>query len=135
MQKNINQYKILKQKLFDGDERVLQESSFVLRPAANKEITVQVSDFENNKFEDLPSVIGSETFQELLAEGDFKGGSGFILVYKGSDDLRLRYCIKENFLFVFAYGEFQPARYKLYIEGIWEIKNLLLDMHKPYQYR
>jgi hypothetical protein len=42
-------------------------------------------------------------------------------LYKGSDGLRLYFSKKGNTVVVFAYGEFQPTRYKLYLEGIWKI--------------
>jgi hypothetical protein len=44
---------------------------------------------------------------------------------KGSDSLSLHFYIRlekatlQNFLIIVSFGEFQPSRYKVHLEGIW----------------
>ncbi|MEN0057123.1 MAG: hypothetical protein AAGC65_25825, partial [Mucilaginibacter sp.] len=83
--------------------------------------SIKFSDFAGNGFEDLQTAIGKENFDAILKTGDFTPDSGFLNLHKGSDGLRLYFSKKGNTILVFAYGEFQPTRYKLYLEGIWKI--------------
>lgn len=41
--------------------------------------------------------------------------------FKSEMHLSLNYLIKENFLILFTYGEKQPSRWILVVEGIWEV--------------
>ena len=80
---------------------------------------IKFSDFANNNFEDLRKVITPDDFETIVKTGGFN--ADFLNLYKGSERLRLYYSKKGNTLAVLAYGEFQPTRYKLYLEGVWEL--------------
>ena len=41
--------------------------------------------------------------------------------FKGTDKLSLKFYLSGKFIVVFALGEFQPNRYKIYLEGIWQL--------------
>ena len=58
-------------------------------------------------------------FEFIKKTGAFVTDGGFLNLYKGSNNLRLYYHKKGNTIVVFAYGEFQPGRYMLYLEGFW----------------
>lgn len=109
-------YQSIKSLLFDGDETNVIHQSFNL-PAG----LVKFSDFANNNFEDLRSILDENTFNQLVKAAGFNTDGGFLNLYQGTDRLRLYYAKKENNIAVFAYGEFQPTRYKLYLEGILTI--------------
>jgi hypothetical protein len=110
----ITKYEITKSLLFDGDEAEAVHKSFNL-PVGD----IKFSDFANNNFEDLRKVITPDDFKTIVKTGGFN--ADFLDLYKGSERLRLYYTKKGNTILVFAYGEFQPTRYKLYIEGVWEL--------------
>ncbi len=110
----ITKYEVTKSLLFDGDEAEAVHKSFSL-PAGN----IKFSDFANNNFEDLQKVITTDDFETIVKTGGFN--ADFLNLYKGSGRLRLYYTKKGNTIAVFAYGEFQPTRYKLYLEGLWTL--------------
>jgi hypothetical protein len=110
----ITKYEITKSLLFDGDEAEAVHKSFNL-PAGD----VKFSDFANNNFEDLRKVITQDDFETIVKTGGFN--ADFLNLYKGSERLRLYYTKQGNTIAVFAYGEFQPTRYKLYLEGLWKL--------------
>jgi hypothetical protein len=108
----ITKYEITKSLLFDGDEAEAVHKSFNL-PAGD----IKFSDFANNNFEDLRKIITPDDFETIVRTGSFN--ADFLNLYKGSERLRLYYAKRQNTIAVFAYGEFQPTRYKLYLEGLW----------------
>ncbi|WP_121809069.1 hypothetical protein [Mucilaginibacter kameinonensis] len=109
----ITKYEVTKSLLFDGDEEEAVLKSFSL-PARN----IKFSDFANNNFEDLQKILTPGDFDTIIKTAGFTPG-GFLNLYQGSDRLRLYYAKREDAIIVFAYGEFQPTRYKLYLEGVW----------------
>lgn len=114
----ITKYTKAKSLLFDGPESDIINKYF--DPGAGINIgTIQFDDFVNNNFEDLRQIIGDGDFESIVKTGGFIPDGGFLNLYKNSDNLRLYFCKKNNVIIVFAYGEFQPARYLLYLEGTW----------------
>jgi hypothetical protein len=110
----ITKYEITKSLLFDGDEEEAVHKSFNL-PAGD----IKFSDFANNNFEDLRKLITPDDFESIVKTGGFN--ADFLNLYKGSERLRLYYAKKGNAIAVFAYGESQPTRYNLYLEGLWAL--------------
>ena len=108
----ITKYEVTKSLLFDGDEAEVIHKTFKL-PAGD----IKFGDFANNNFEDLHKVITPDDFKTIVKTGGFN--ADFLNLYKGSERLRLYYTKRGNSIAVFAYGEFQPTRYKLYFEGFW----------------
>jgi hypothetical protein len=113
----IAKYAKAKSLVFDGTEREILTKELDLGQAA----TVKFNDFANNNFEDLQQVINNGDFESIVKTGGFVPDGGFLNLYKNSDGLRLYYYKKNDTIIVLAYGEFQPGRYKLYMEGVWEI--------------
>ncbi len=111
---------IEKQKLFDGVENILYNETFMI-DYNQKEYSLKVADFENNSFEQLVKITDSKTIDTIVNEGQFIKKEGLLTIYTGTDDLRLYYFKKDNLLFILAFGEFQPTRYKLYLEGVWNM--------------
>jgi hypothetical protein len=115
----ITKYENPKALLFDGPESEIQSKSIDLHTNINGTTSVHFETFISNNFEDLKTQISSDDYNAILEAGAFKTDNGFLNLPTGSDGLRLYYCKKEHIIFVFAYGEFQPTRYKLYFEGAW----------------
>jgi hypothetical protein len=115
----IAKYTKAKSLIFDGSESEVLNKSFDLDTEIDVGAAIQFNDFAGNNFEDLQQVIGDDDFKAIVTTGEFAPDGGFLNIYKNSDNLRLYFCKRGNVIIVFAYGEFQPTRYKLYMEGIW----------------
>lgn len=113
-------YTKAKSLIFDGLESEILDKSF---NQAGISAPIRYNDFANNDFEDLQQVINKDDFESIVKTGGFAPDGGFLNLYKNNDGLRLYYYKKDNTVVVFAYGEFQPGRYKLYLEGVWAIDN------------
>ena len=107
--------------LFDGlDEGFYQ---FVFTPQIPDLPAVAMEDMDDNFFHNLIPLIGPQAFSQILQAGDFmKNSSAY--AFKGTDNLSLRFWLRSNTLLVFAMGEFQPNRYKVYLEGRWHIQQV-----------
>jgi hypothetical protein len=118
----ITNYKKAKSLIFDGSEQEILHKSFDLSRDTSLGIAIKLDDFANNTLEDLQGVISGADFEFIVKTGVFVTDGGFLNLYKGSNNLRLYYHKKGNTIIVFAYGEFQPGRYMLYLEGFWTIE-------------
>ena len=115
----ITKYKKDRSLIFDGPETAILEKSFDLDAGPLDGQAIKLHDFAANNFEDLKEVIGNENFEFILETGAFAPDEGFLNHYKSENRLKLYYIKKGNSIAVFSYGEFQPTRYQLYLEGIW----------------
>ncbi|AYL97185.1 hypothetical protein [Mucilaginibacter celer] len=113
----IKKHEILHTLLYDGTEEGMLDKTFSL--PYNQ---VKYDDFADNNFEELANVAGAEDFKSITETAGFETDGGFLNLYQGSDRLRLYYAKKDNMIYVFAFGEFQPMRYKIYLEGVWELE-------------
>jgi hypothetical protein len=110
----------IKEKLFDGpDEKYYAFSHHFHTP---QEVVIYERDFRKNYFDGLESLMNSTDFSQLLKEGKFQKPAGQFDDYSGSDGLALNYFINQDLLYVFATGEYQPARFKIYCEGVWKLR-------------
>lgn len=107
--------------LFDGPEAEIHQQSFNLGLTPLSAHALTLDDLTGNSFEQLSSVIGQEDFDALLETSGFQPDGGFLNHYKSEDRLKLYYLKQDNHIAVFSFGEFQPTRYQLYLEGTWTI--------------
>jgi len=117
----IIKYARTKSLLFDGNESEILDRYFVPDTDIEAGMAIKFHDFAGNTFEDLRSIISEADFENIVQTGGFTADNGFLKLYKGSDSLRLYFFKKAGVIVVFAYGEFQPTRYKLYLEGVWKL--------------
>ncbi|RZJ57628.1 MAG: hypothetical protein EOO55_02960 [Hymenobacter sp.] len=110
---------ISKEKLFDGQQEGFY--TFKHQFQVPSDLVIYERDFRKNYFDDLERIMNHEDFEQLMREGHFTKPKGAFGNYLGSDNLSLNYFISNGLLFVFANGEFQPSRYKIYMEGIWQM--------------
>ena len=115
----ITNYKKAKSLIFDGPEQEILHKTFNLSRETTLTTAIKLNDFANNTLEDLQDAISAADFEFIIKTGAFVTDGGFLNLYKGSNNLRLYYHKKGNTIVVFAYGEFQPGRYMLYLEGFW----------------
>ncbi|XZF16310.1 hypothetical protein ACTHGU_09235 [Chitinophagaceae bacterium MMS25-I14] len=116
----IKKLAIQKHLLADGDDADIAKNDFRNTDENGKVYRVHIDNLKH--LDELGREIDREDFTAIIKDGNFLENKGFIKVYRGSDDLQLYYNKEGNIISVYAFGEFQPARYKLYLEGRWEIK-------------
>ena len=82
-----------------------------------------------NPFDRLKRRIENEAYEKVISDAGFTSVSSFFkpleenkeVLYRSQNGLSLYYVTHLHMLFVFSFGETQPARYQLYCEGVWEM--------------
>ncbi|WP_426482343.1 hypothetical protein [Chryseobacterium sp. R2ACT005] len=110
----IRKNKITRQKLFDGDEQECLKEIFEIENQKIKWI-----DFYNSPLRDLKKEIDGESFDTIVRENGFNIRNSFIEKYVSEEGLEIHYLKKNEMIYLFSYGEFQPGRYMLFLEGIY----------------
>ncbi len=117
-----------KAKLYDGLEN--QELYTTVFNIKNNVFTLP--DILINKIADLKHQISNEDFLRIVKESkfqtnensDFKKYFKDIDVeefYQSEEGLSVYFVIKDKRLYLFSFGEYQPARYMMYLESVWEL--------------
>jgi hypothetical protein len=101
------------------------------------EITFTISEIEDNSFqnlkfqeEDLKIIVKEgclknsppDYYLNFMSKEEFENVKLNTQYYLSEHHLGLNYLIKDNFLLLFTYGEKQPLRWILILEGIWKLK-------------
>jgi hypothetical protein len=116
----IQQFPFAPTRLYGGlEDGFYQFAHQFTRPVA---LTIRERDFGRRDFEELTALLPPADFEQVVREGRFKLRKGLFGGYVGSDGLPLGYYQHGPWLFVFASGEYQPALYKIYLEGVWEVR-------------
>lgn len=110
----IRKNEITRQKLFDGDEQECLKEIFEIE---NQKI--KLIDFYNSPLRDLKKEIDDESFETIVRESEFIVRNSFIEKYVYEEGLEIHYLKKDNIIYLFSYGEFQPVRYIVFFEGIY----------------
>ena len=105
---------ITRQKLFDGDEQECLKEIFEIE---NQKI--KLTDFYNSPLRDLRKEIEGENFNTITRENEYNIRNSFIEKYISEEGLEIHYLKKDDIIYLFSYGEFQPGRYILFFEGIY----------------
>lgn len=106
--------------LHDGPEKPVYEKIFKINDSDY--LSIDVTQFKYFNF--LKDQIGVADLNQLVSEiPNCKPNKFFPDNYNGSDGLPLKFLLSNNNLIVISYGEFQPTRYKLFIEGVWKINS------------
>lgn len=82
-----------------------------------------------NPFAGFKRRIENEAYEKVISDAGFISVSSFFKpleenekeLYRSQNGLSLYYVTHLHMLFVFSFGETQPARYQLYCEGVWEM--------------
>jgi hypothetical protein len=107
-----------REKLFDGFEEDIAHQSFEM---SNGSITyiIQFSDIIHAPLKDLSAKISRSCFDRLLQHFSLQGKTSLLGEYKSEESLTIYYVIRDDTVILFSFGEYQPARYMLYLEGFW----------------
>lgn len=123
-----------KKVLFDGvfTNEIYSPKSISL--SSGKILNFSPKDFEGKKLKIFFTEISEEDKQRILSEGDISNTPpSYLSQYMKEDDLKslnyeyyssephlnVEYLIKDNFLLLFTFGEKQPSRWVLVLEGVW----------------
>lgn len=136
-------------KLYDGTEE--QELYYTAFMVNNHKFTL--SEIVRNNFKDLKDTLSVEDILRTAATFNvranpdglkpFKDYSfrGFDAaeydsflntnpsLYQSEENLSLYYIIKDNHLYIFSWGEKQPARYMLFVESVWDLKKMVFAVY------
>jgi hypothetical protein len=110
--------KIKRKNIFDGIEDNLNKFSYKIN-IVDKKYSFTVNDFYNNSLEELENKISKNDFNKIIDCEKYKIINSFRKVYKSKENLDLYFKKIDNLIFIFSFGEFQPARYNIYFECIW----------------
>ncbi|WP_346985767.1 hypothetical protein [Chryseobacterium sp. POE27] len=110
----LKKIEITRQKLFDGDEEKCLQEVFEI-----ENHKIKLIDFYNKPLRDLKKEIDEESFDIIIKEDKFNVNTGFIEKYTSEEGLEIHYLKNNDSIYLFSYGEYQPARYMLFLEGIW----------------
>ncbi|MFP9113294.1 hypothetical protein ACLI1A_05095 [Flavobacterium sp. RHBU_3] len=117
-----------KRLLYDG----MDTDGFYQRNHDITGLVFNIKDIIENRIEKLKGRISQEVFLKITAECGFRTNANddfakhfkdfdFGEFYLSNEGLELYYIISNSVLYIFSFGESQPARYKLYLEGVWEM--------------
>lgn len=102
-----------RQLLFDGDEEKCLHEVFEVNHQK-----IRLNDFYNHPLKELKKEIDRESFDLMVEENSFKGINNIIEKYISEKGLEIYYLKKNNLIYLFSYGEYQPGRYMLFLEDI-----------------
>ncbi|MFZ4929417.1 hypothetical protein [Chryseobacterium sp. Mn2064] len=111
----VKKIEISRQKLFDGEEEQSLPTVFEIE---NQRISL--TDFYNNPLRNLKKEIDGESFESIVEGSNFSVNNRFIERYTSENGLEIYYFKSNNTIYLFSYGEYQPGRYLLFLEGIWQ---------------
>ena len=106
--------------LYDGEGNSYYD--FTVRTLiSGRNISADLVDFK--WLFELREEVGGSAFQALLKNLNYTSGQ-ISDTYLGTDELAIKYCVctveGNKYITVISTGEFQPGRYKIYLEGVWE---------------
>jgi len=125
MQKVDSSEHITPKMLFDGDESEFYKFRFDVQ-IENQNLEIKASDFYSNSFVKLTNELREHLFQQILLQSNFEKNEELVVKYLGTESLQVYYCFKDSknsdakFLFIFSFGEVQPTRFRIYLEGMWK---------------
>lgn len=111
----------LRHKLYDGFEEELYNKNYGII-YGNQKISFTAVSFKN-PLEELYKEVPDDIVAKIIKTFKFKVESSLIFerAYTSDEGLRIYYQIIENAIIFVSLGEFQPGRYMLFYEGIWDL--------------
>ena len=107
--------------LYDGFEPDNYQQEFQLSEEFGS-LRFTLTEILDQPFKNLGKILDSETFKQFAAAQKLKNQNTEWETFVGNGDLSLYYFIRGNKLILVSFGEFQPMRYMIYLESVWQIK-------------
>lgn len=111
--KNIN---IERRLIFDGSEIDIPVQIAI--NIGSDKITINKKEVYINTLSELKEKVSENQFETLSAGLIVKKIGNQTLYYIGK--LMARYILTDKYIVILSFGEFQPDRYKIYLESAWE---------------
>jgi hypothetical protein len=111
--------------VFDGMEPDDWHAPFAVS-WAGQTWTVSLAQLSENPLAKLKAHLGESIFEQVVEKQGYVPSPDLFQSYRGTRDLSLYYCFLDDhlpdkqILAIVSCGEFQPARWQAYIEGIWQ---------------
>lgn len=102
--------------LFEGSEQDCSKQTFNVYGEE-----VRLSNFYNTPLRYLENKIGTADFKCITQRENLKLEGNIYDIYKTPDGLEAYFFLTEHFIYIFSFGEYQPARFILKIESLWKI--------------
>lgn len=109
----IKNIEMIRRKLFDGEEEKALKHIFAIENQ-----TFKLMDFYNHPLRELKKEIGERSLNTIIKESTFTLVNSFVEKYLSEEGLEIHYVKKNEDIYLFSYGECQPGRYLLFLEGI-----------------
>lgn len=103
-------------KLFDGSEQECLEQIFNVNGKDIKLINIY-----NNSLRYLRQEIDIADFDLIVQKEELKLGGNICDIYTTHRGLEAYFWLDHDNIYIFSFGEYQPSRFMLTIESIWEI--------------
>lgn len=110
---------IPKRKLFDGTQDVFAASGCEVNIEGNA-FLIKLSDFYDNNFEYLEKEINQLDFHKILEQEYFIQKSILSETYSSEENLKVYFLIKDDWIILLSFGEYQLNRYRLFLESVWK---------------
>jgi len=114
--------------IFDGEEPEFLEPEFDIPGSGG--IVFKARQFLDQPFGELKPLLGDKIFDQIVEEQGYIIPEGELSTWTGTDRLKLYYFVHRHpdadfeSVVLVGFGEFQPGRYMINVEGIWEIEGL-----------
>ena len=114
--------------IYDGPEQELYQTELEIPGSGG--IVFKGGQLLSHRFQELKSILGEEVFDRIVEEQGYLIPKGPYYAWKGNDDLEVFFFfyqfpkVEYATLVLVSWGEIQPTRYIVNIEGIWELEGL-----------
>ena len=111
---------IPRQKLYDGIGTETDKQRFKVM-IGKEEVKFKLADFDQNDLYKLRLEVNGEAFNSLLQTEKFqKPEDNLFENYLTPERLNVYFLVRENYILILSFGEFQPARDMIFLESVWK---------------
>jgi hypothetical protein len=108
--------------IYDGEEDGFYETD--MKILIEDGLTIQLRVIKAKYFKELQQILGDADFNQVLEmTKDIQISNSFPDAYVSGNGFPQRYYIDDingnKYLVLYSFGEFQPGRYKIFLESIW----------------
>lgn len=108
--------------VYDGEDQGFYKNiTFTI----DEDLIVNIEVLRAKYFNSLGTILSESEFENIKISHNVKPSESFPNAYVSENNFPQRFQISENgnqkVLVLLSFGEFQPGRYKIFIEGVWEI--------------
>jgi hypothetical protein len=113
-----------KKLIHDGSDTEIYDLALV----SDGKFIMKLKGILNNNFSDIKKTLNEDQINHIIQESDFNDttfakyfNQEFDQRLVSDEELDLYFYKTSDKIYVFSFGEKQPSRYLLYLEGVWEL--------------